>query len=80
MDAGHDWLPPKEALFPPSENDAHELYFLCDDLKAEMASLALFRSASVISRSVTGSVFCSVAPGEDGPKLGVTRYTEDAAR
>lgn len=45
VDAGHGWLifalPPGEAAFHPSdENDAHELYFISDDLKAEMASLA----------------------------------------
>jgi catechol 2,3-dioxygenase-like lactoylglutathione lyase family enzyme len=44
VDAGHDWLifslPPAEAAFHPSEeNDRHELYFMCDDLKAEMAAL-----------------------------------------
>jgi catechol 2,3-dioxygenase-like lactoylglutathione lyase family enzyme len=44
VDAGHGWLifalPPAEAAFHPSaENGAHELYLLCDDLKAEMASL-----------------------------------------
>ena len=44
VDAGHSWLifalPPTEAAFHPSEDDAHELYFMCDDLQAEMASLA----------------------------------------
>ena len=44
VDAGHGWLifalPPTEAAFHPSEGDVHELYFLCDDLKTEMASLA----------------------------------------
>ena len=44
MDAGHGWLifalPPTEAAFHPSEDDAHDLYFMCYDLKAEMASLA----------------------------------------
>jgi catechol 2,3-dioxygenase-like lactoylglutathione lyase family enzyme len=45
LDAGHGWLifalPPGEAAFHPSnENDVHELYFMCDDLKAEMAALA----------------------------------------
>ena len=43
VDAGHGWLifalPPAEAAVHPSEGDAHELYFMCDDLKAEMASL-----------------------------------------
>jgi catechol 2,3-dioxygenase-like lactoylglutathione lyase family enzyme len=45
VDAGHGWLvfalPPGEAAFHPSDdNGAHELYLICDDLKAEMASLA----------------------------------------
>jgi catechol 2,3-dioxygenase-like lactoylglutathione lyase family enzyme len=44
VDAGHGWLifalPPAEAAFHPSDENAHELYFLCDSLKAEMASLA----------------------------------------
>jgi catechol 2,3-dioxygenase-like lactoylglutathione lyase family enzyme len=45
VDAGHGWLifalPPAEAAFHPSNDDnTQELYFICDDLKAEMASLA----------------------------------------
>ncbi len=45
VDAGQGWLifalPPAEAAFHPGEkNGAHELYLMCDDLKAEMASLA----------------------------------------
>jgi catechol 2,3-dioxygenase-like lactoylglutathione lyase family enzyme len=45
VDAGHDWLifalPPGEAAFHPADDGgAHELYFLCDDLQAEMAALA----------------------------------------
>jgi catechol 2,3-dioxygenase-like lactoylglutathione lyase family enzyme len=45
VDAGHGWLifalPPAEAAVHPSdESGAYELYFMCDDLKAEMASLA----------------------------------------
>jgi catechol 2,3-dioxygenase-like lactoylglutathione lyase family enzyme len=44
VDAGDGWLifalPPAEAAFHPSEkNDVHELYFMCDDLKATMTSL-----------------------------------------
>ena len=44
LDAGHGWLifalPPAEAAFHPSEaNNVHELYFMCENLKAEMASL-----------------------------------------
>jgi len=45
VDAGHGWLifalPPAEAAFHPSDaNGVHELYFMCDSLEAEMASLA----------------------------------------
>ncbi|MGC1362350.1 MAG: extradiol dioxygenase [Silvibacterium sp.] len=45
VDAGHGWLifalPPAEAAVHPSdENGAHELSLLCDDLNAEIASLA----------------------------------------
>lgn len=45
VDAGHGWLifalPPAEAAFHPSEqNGPHELYLLCDDLNAEMQTLA----------------------------------------
>lgn len=45
VDAGHGWLifalPQAEAAFHPSdENGVHELYFMCDNLKDEMASLA----------------------------------------
>jgi catechol 2,3-dioxygenase-like lactoylglutathione lyase family enzyme len=45
VDAGHGWLifalPPAEAAFHPSDkNGPHELYFLCDNLKSEMAALA----------------------------------------
>jgi catechol 2,3-dioxygenase-like lactoylglutathione lyase family enzyme len=45
VDAGHGWLifamPPAEAAFHPAdENDQHELFFMCEDLKAEMAALA----------------------------------------
>jgi catechol 2,3-dioxygenase-like lactoylglutathione lyase family enzyme len=44
VDAGHGWLifalPPTEAAFHPSEeNGLHELFLMCDDLPAEMASL-----------------------------------------
>lgn len=44
VDAGHGWLifalPPAEAAFhPDGKNDRHELYFMCDDLKATMESL-----------------------------------------
>jgi catechol 2,3-dioxygenase-like lactoylglutathione lyase family enzyme len=45
VDAGHGWLifalPPGEVAVHPSDaSGAHELYFMCDDLKVEMTSLA----------------------------------------
>lgn len=45
VDAGHGWLifalPPAEAAFHPAEqSDRHELYFMCNDLQAEIAALA----------------------------------------
>jgi catechol 2,3-dioxygenase-like lactoylglutathione lyase family enzyme len=44
VDAGHGWLifalPPSEvAVHPAEENGRHELYFMCDDLKTEIAAL-----------------------------------------
>lgn len=44
VDAGHGWLifalPPAEVAVHPAEaNGRHELYFLCDDLKAEISAL-----------------------------------------
>jgi catechol 2,3-dioxygenase-like lactoylglutathione lyase family enzyme len=45
VDAGQGWLifalPPAEVAFHPADTAAgHELYLMCDDLAAEMASLA----------------------------------------
>jgi hypothetical protein len=44
VDAGHGWLifalPGAEAaVHPADENGKHELYLMCDDLKAEIAAL-----------------------------------------
>jgi hypothetical protein len=44
VDAGHGWLifalPPAEvAVHPAEDNDRHELYFMCDDLRAEILKL-----------------------------------------
>ena len=47
VDAGHGWLifalPPAEAAVHPAESDEHngkhELYLMCDDIKAEIAAL-----------------------------------------
>jgi catechol 2,3-dioxygenase-like lactoylglutathione lyase family enzyme len=45
VDAGHGWLifalPPAElAVHPAEDSDRHELYFMCQDVKAEIAALA----------------------------------------
>jgi len=45
VDAGHGWLifalPPAEvAVHPAEDNVEHQLYFMCDDLKAEISALA----------------------------------------
>ena len=45
VDAGHGWLifalPPAEVAVHPTEGtDQHELYLMCDDLKAEISALA----------------------------------------
>ena len=45
VDAGQGWLifalPPAEAAFHPSDkNGVHEFFLMCDDLKAEITSLA----------------------------------------
>lgn len=44
VDAGHGWLifalPPAElAVHPVEEDDRHELYFMCNDLEAEILAL-----------------------------------------
>ena len=44
VDAGHGWLifalPPAEmAVHPAEEIERHELFFMCDDLKAKIAAL-----------------------------------------
>jgi catechol 2,3-dioxygenase-like lactoylglutathione lyase family enzyme len=69
VNAGQGWLifalPPGEAAFHPSdENGAHELYFICDDLKAEMASLAKKNvKCSEVQESRWGSITKMRLPG-----------------
>jgi catechol 2,3-dioxygenase-like lactoylglutathione lyase family enzyme len=51
VDAGHGWLifqlPPAEvAVHPAGDAPGHELYLMCDDLRATLAGLAA-RGASV---------------------------------
>ncbi len=70
VDAGHGWLifalPPAEAAFHPSEGDTvgHELYLMCDDLQAEMASLATKGvKCSAVQEARWGSITKMQLPG-----------------
>jgi hypothetical protein len=75
VDAGHGWLifalPPAEAAFHPAEkNDVHELYFMCDDLKAEMKSLKGKRvKCGPVTEQRWGSLTTISLPG--GGKVGL---------
>jgi len=69
VDAGHGWLifalPPTEAAFHPSEeNNVHQLYLMCDDLKAEMVSLAKKSvKCSEVQEAAWGSITRMRLPG-----------------
>ena len=75
VDAGHGWLifafPPSEAAVHPAEQSvAHELYLMCDDLKAEVATLASKSvQCSPIEEQRWGSITTIPLPG--GGKLGL---------
>jgi len=75
VDAGHNWLifalPPAEAaIHPHDENNVHELYFMCDDLKAEIKNLQEQNvPCSEIQEARWGSLATVQLPG-DG-KLGL---------
>ncbi len=69
VDVGRGWLifalPPAEAAFHPAEsNGPHELFFMCDDLAAEMNSLAQKNVAfSEIQEARWGSIVKMKLPG-----------------
>jgi catechol 2,3-dioxygenase-like lactoylglutathione lyase family enzyme len=75
VDAGHGWLifalPSAEAAFHPSDdNGVHELYLMCDDLRAEMASLAKKNvKCSKVEETRWGSITKMLLPG--GGKVGL---------
>ena len=61
VDAGGGWLifalPPAEAAVHPAETPSTALYFLCDDLAAEMQSLAARGvTCSAVEQARWGSV------------------------
>jgi len=75
VDAGDGWLifalPPAElAVHPAESNDRHELFFLCADIKAEMAALkAKGIRCSEVQEERWGSITKIRLPG--GGELGI---------
>ena len=75
VDAGQGWLifalPPGEAAFhPANENGPHELYFMCDSLKAEIATLGEKGvTCSKVEEARWGSITKIKLPG--GGELGL---------
>ncbi|HJZ76609.1 MAG TPA: hypothetical protein VKE51_32965 [Vicinamibacterales bacterium] len=69
VDAGHGWLifalPPAEvAVHPAEENDRHDLYFMCGDLKTEISALAQKGvSCSDVQEARWGSIVKIRLPG-----------------
>jgi hypothetical protein len=74
-DAGHGWLifalPPAEvAVHPSDKNDVHELYLMCDDIKALMAEMKAKKVACTpVHEERWGSLTQVTLPG--GGKLGI---------
>jgi catechol 2,3-dioxygenase-like lactoylglutathione lyase family enzyme len=83
VDAGHGWLifalPPAEvAVHPAEENGKHELYFMCDDLKAEMVELGKKGvQCSEVHRERWGSITKIRLPG--GSDVGLYQPTHPTA-
>ena len=74
VDVGGGWLifalPPAEAAFHPGDNDSHEFYLMCEDVKAFIAAMQARRVACTpIHEERWGSVTSITLPG--GGKLGV---------
>jgi catechol 2,3-dioxygenase-like lactoylglutathione lyase family enzyme len=75
VDAGHGWLifalPPAEmAVHPAEEHNRHELYFMCDDLSAEISTLrAKGVKCSQVHKERWGSITRIQLPG--GSEIGL---------
>nr|URT60482.1 Extradiol dioxygenase [uncultured organism] len=75
VDAGHGWLifalPPAEvAVHPSEENDVHELFLMCDDVRALIAGLRNQKvDCSEVDEQRWGSITRLTLPG--GGKLGI---------
>jgi len=75
VDAGHGWLifalPPSEvAMHPADENDSHELFLTCADLKSVVTKLKRKKiGCTPVTETSWGSVTRITLPG--GGKLGL---------
>jgi hypothetical protein len=75
VDAGHGWLifalPPSEvAVHPADEGESHELYLMCDDVKALVADMkAKHVACTAIDEERWGSITRITLPG--GGALGI---------
>src|SRR5690242_12954527 len=74
IDAGHGWLifkaPPAELAFHPSEQYLHEIYLMCDDIKAFVKQMTEQKvNCSDIKEERWGRTVNLSLPG--GGKLGV---------
>jgi catechol 2,3-dioxygenase-like lactoylglutathione lyase family enzyme len=75
VDAGHGWLifslPKAESAFHPAQtNDRHELYFMCDNIEAEIEALrAKGVECSTVAEERWGSITKIRLPG--GGEIGL---------
>ncbi len=74
VDAGHGWLifalPPAEVAVHPAEAPSAEMYLMCDDLEAQMASLvARGVACSPVQEARWGSITTISLPG--GGEIGL---------
>ena len=80
VDAGHGWLifalPPAEvAVHPAEENDRHELFLMCSDLREEIAALAKKGVAcSEVQEARWGSIVRIRLPGGGAVGLYAPRH------
>ena len=81
-DAGHGWLifalPPAEIAMHPSEkNDVHELYLMCDDVRAFIEEMKQKNvPCTAIDEQRWGSITRLTLPG--GGKIGVYQPKHDS--
>jgi len=86
VDAGHGWLifalPPAEvAVHPAEDDDRHELYFMCDDLRAEISTLREKGvRCSEVQEARWGSVTKIRLPGESEVGLYQPKHPSALAR